>query len=76
MNAVIESALKLSREDKIELYYQLQESIGISNQQLSEPQMEALEAREAAIANAEMTMLSRNEFSDFLKERRNALHAK
>lgn len=76
MNAVIESALKLSTEDKIELYYQLQESLGISNQQLSEPQMEALEARETAIASGEMAMLSRNEFSDFLKERRNALHTK
>lgn len=73
MNAVIESALKLSTEDKIELYYQLQESLGINNPQLSEPQMEALEAREAAIASGEMAMLSRNEFSDFLKERHNAM---
>ena len=76
MNAVIETVLKLSTEDKIELYYQLQESLGINNQQLSEAQMEVLEAREAAIAKGEIAMLSRNEFSDFLKQRRYALHAK
>jgi len=59
--------LKLSTEDKIELYYQLQESLGINNQQLSEPQMKALEAREAAIASGEMAMLSRNEFNNHPK---------
>ncbi len=76
MNAVIENALNLSTEEKTALYYQLQESLGLGDNQLSELQMQALEARELAIAKGDIAMLSRNEFSDFLKERRNALHTK
>lgn len=76
MNAVIENALNLSTEEKTALYYQLQEALGLGDNQLSELQMQALEARELGIAKGDIAMLSRNEFSDFLKERRNALHTK
>lgn len=76
MNVVIENALKLSTADQLELYHQLQKSLGLADNQLSEEQMEELVAREAAIAKGEMKMISSKEFSDFLKERRNGLHLK
>ncbi len=78
MNSVIEEALKLSREEKIALYYQLQEDLDFEDEALQEDdltpeQWKELNKREEAIKNGTMKMITRDEFNEFLNKRRHGL---
>ncbi len=77
--SIIEDALKLSKDEKVKLYYALQEDLNfegsILEEDLSSEQSNELLKRENEISNGTMKTISETDFNDFLKKRRDGFKA-
>jgi len=78
MNPVIEQALRLPREEKLELFYALQEELEAKNEEdfFSDDLMEELKKREQAIDEGRADFISMETFNTRLQNLRNELRSK
>ena len=77
MQKIIEEALKLSIEEKRDLYYALQNDLNedtvLREDELTPAQWQEVHKRSKEIESGKATLISKEQLVDYLKERRNAL---
>ena len=80
MRRIIEEALKLSIEEKRDLYYALQDDLKEDNilreDELTAEQWQEVNKRNNEIEAGSTRLISKEELMDYLKDRRNGLPAK
>ncbi len=76
MNTIIEQALSLSEDEKIELYYALQNDLNIDNETVEKEITEQVERRQKSIEDGSAKFISGNEFLNNLRTLRNELRSK
>lgn len=75
MNAIIEQALQLPKEEKLELFYALQESLDdeIEGDELTKEQWQQLNEISKQIDDGSIKKISEEEMMMFLKQRKHGL---
>jgi putative addiction module component (TIGR02574 family) len=78
MNPIIEEALRLPKEEKVKLYYALQEELEaeqkvVDEEGLSDEQWKEVNRRMEEIESGKMKTISLEEHLQWLKDSRNAL---
>lgn len=78
MSTIIEQALQLPKEEKLELYYALQEDLDeeVGEEELTKEQWEEVEKRYKDIENDASQFISGDEFLNKLDTLRNELRSK
>ena len=79
MNTIIEQALQLPKEEKMELYYALQEDLDDEledNDELTKEQWEEIKRRQRSIEDGTAKFISGDEFLSKLNNLRNELRSK
>ena len=80
MRKIIEEALKLTIEEKRDLYYALHEDLKedsvLREDELTPEQWEIVKNRTNDIESGKARLISKEQLVDYLKERRNALPVK
>ncbi len=80
MRKIIEDALKLSLEEKRDLYYALQDDLNedtvLREDELTPEQWKEINKRNSEVESGKATLISKEALVDYIKERRNALPAK
>jgi len=76
--SIFEEAMNLPKEEKVRLYYALQENLNFEDDILEEAdltkvQWDELLKREKELDNGTMKTITTNDFNKFLKERRSGL---
>lgn len=75
MNTIIEQALQLPKEEKLELYFALQEDLNndLDEDELTKEQWEQLNEISQQIENGSIKKISEEEMMMFLKKRKHGL---
>ena len=76
MNTLIEQVLSLPEDEKIELYYALQEDLHFEESGLTDEQWKQLDGISTQIDNGTIEKISKEEMMQFLKKRRGNVSAK